>query len=109
MSLLLKSCSLVISLVNMQLLSDVAETVTAFVTRDCHDDDDDDDDDDDADADDDADDDETNSVSDTLDHRIVFNITALLLRTNAKTASNITPHCLILIFPTLLKIRGSYR
>ena len=86
MSLLLLSSSLVISLVNVQLLSDVAETVTAFVTRDCHDDDDDDDgdDDDDDDDDDDEDDDnndacedETNLVSVKLDLRIVFNITAL--------------------------------
>ena len=55
--LLLLSCSLVIGLVNLQLLAGVAETVTAFVTRDCHDDDGDDDNDD--------ADDETNSVSDT--------------------------------------------
>jgi len=57
MLLLLLSCSLVIGLVNLQLLAGVAETVTAFVTRDCHDDDGDDDNDD--------ADDETNSVSDT--------------------------------------------
>jgi hypothetical protein len=99
MSLLLLSRSLVINLVNLQLLSDVAETVTAFVTRDCHyyyyyyNDDDADD--------------ETNSVSDTLDLRIVFNITTLLLRTKAKTARSITPHCLILIFPALLTTRVS--
>ena len=104
MSLLLISCSLVISLVNLQLLSDVAETVTSFVTRDCHDDNDDDDDDD---EDDDSVNEETNSVSDTLDLRNVFNITSLLLRTNAKTARNITLHCLILIFPTLLTTRVS--
>jgi hypothetical protein len=101
MSLLLLSCSLVISLVNLQLLSDVAETATVFVARDFYDDDGDDDDDDDDDND--ADDYETNSVSVTLDLRIVFNITALLLRTNAKTARNITPHGLILIFPYFRK------
>ena len=106
MSLLLLSRSLVINLVNLQLLSDVAETVTAFVTRDCHyyyyyyyyyyyDDDDDDDDD------------ETNSVSDTFDLRIVCDITTLLLRTKAKTATSITLHCLILIFPALLTTRVS--